>query len=217
MISIVTLLMPCHRLIEDISTITWDQNQLLSFKINLANFIQTQFIHLWSICFHWRYTSVIQGFSSSISRKKFEIWIIQPSTIAVDLIAIQSSITFFKHNRLLISYNFWQNTDHFEMLNQHFLYLIKTKYSKVIVKLWNNVAWVTLLLKASENVESPIYQYLYTHTGSLSLAEITHFTFWQILSKVSKIPKLYIPCTINTFRQIWFLADLVGHEVILHS
>ena len=72
MILIVTLLMPCHRLIKDISTMTWDQNQLLSFKINLANFIQTQFIHLWFIYFHWRY-SVIQGVSSSISSKKFEL------------------------------------------------------------------------------------------------------------------------------------------------
>ena len=68
-------------------------------------------------------------------------------------------------------------------------------------------------MKASENVESSIYQYLYTHTGSLSMAEISHFTFWQILSKVSKIPKLYIPSTINTKKEllrkaIW--ADLVS-------
>merc|ERR1712156_50990 len=37
--------------------------------------------------------------------------------------------------------------------------------------------------KISENSMSPIYQYLYTHAGSLSMAEITHLTFWQILSK----------------------------------
>ena len=45
------------------------------------------------------------------------------------------------------------------------------------------------------------------------MAEISHFTFWQILSKVSKIPKLYIPSTINTKKEllrkaIW--ADLVS-------
>ena len=45
------------------------------------------------------------------------------------------------------------------------------------------------------------------------MAEITHFTFWQILSKVSKKTKLNILNTINTKKEllrkaIW--ADLVS-------
>ena len=34
---------------------------------------------------------------------------------------------------------------------------------------------------ASENAQ--VYQYLYSHAGSLSMAEIVHLNFWQILSK----------------------------------
>ena len=32
--------------------------------------------------------------------------------------------------------------------------------------------------------ESPIFQYLYSHAGSLSLAEVVHLDFWQVLWKV---------------------------------
>ena len=44
-----------------------------------------------------------------------------------------------------------------------------------------------LASKASLKSESPVYQYLYTHTGSLSMAEISHLSFWQVLTKVSEI------------------------------
>ena len=38
---------------------------------------------------------------------------------------------------------------------------------------------------ASEVIQSPVYQYIYTHTGSLSMAEVAHLSFWQTLFKVS--------------------------------
>ena len=53
--------------------------------------------------------------------------------------------------------------------------------------------------KISENSLSPIYQYLYTHAGSLSMAEITHLTFWQILSKVSCFQLLKSNCRMASF------------------
>ena len=40
-------------------------------------------------------------------------------------------------------------------------------------------------LEASKYAQSPIYQYLYKHTGSLCLAEVMNLSFWQILGKVS--------------------------------
>ena len=32
--------------------------------------------------------------------------------------------------------------------------------------------------------ESPVYQYFYSHAGSLSMAEVVHLDFWQVLWKV---------------------------------
>ena len=39
-------------------------------------------------------------------------------------------------------------------------------------------------LEASKHARSPVYQYLYSHAGSLCLAEVSNLTFWQILGKV---------------------------------
>lgn len=39
--------------------------------------------------------------------------------------------------------------------------------------------------KVAEKSTSPVYQYIYTHAGSLCMAEIGHLSFWQVLAKVS--------------------------------
>ena len=39
-------------------------------------------------------------------------------------------------------------------------------------------------LQAAKYAQSSVYQYHYSHTGSLCLAEIQNLTFWQILAKV---------------------------------
>ena len=40
-------------------------------------------------------------------------------------------------------------------------------------------------LQAAKYAQSSVYQYHYSHPGSLCLAEIQNLTFWQILAKVN--------------------------------
>ena len=67
-------------------------------------------------------------------------------------------------------------------------------------------------LEASKHAQSPIYQYLYSHAGSLCLAEVSNLTFWQILGKVRRM----LPITLCSkfFQKVKLKQNQILQEII---